>query len=371
MKKATIGVDLRALVGSPSGIGFFTLSMLRQLAESGLGRYIGMAHRPVYGEDELKQDGVRCEYKSAPLGVLWQQLVVPRRLRQGDIDLFWSPLLTLPLGLDLPTVVTIHDLTPLLHPQTHSLKVRLSILPFLSRTVDEASCIVADSKATANDIRDRFPRCADRLHTIYPGVDPIFRPGDREQIAATRAELGFPAGYILFVGTLEPRKNIGMLLDAWESLRAEVPEAPGLVIAGGYGWRSKRLLQRIRNLEQTGDLKYLERIERDQLVRVYQAARVFTLPSIYEGFGLPAAEAMACGIPTVVTDSSSLPEVVGDAGITVTVDDSAALARELGRLWRDQEWSREVGQKGREQARLFSWKRSAVQMEQVFELALR
>ena len=244
------------------------------------------------------------------------------------------------------------------------------VVPFLRRTVARAVRIVADSEATARDIRQHFPDSSGKIRVIYPGVDPEFLPGSEASIAATRSELGCSEGYILFAGTLEPRKNVGLLLDAWEDLKARDADAPGLVLAGGYGWRSRALLERIRRLEQAAGLVFLERIERSRLVKIFQAASVFVLPSLYEGFGLPAAEAMSWGVPTVVTNTSSLPEVVGDAGLTVELGDTRGLTEVLRQLTRDPGLASEVGARCRAQASHFDWTRAAGLIEQVFKEAL-
>ena len=365
-----IAVDLRALVGRPSGIGFFTLAMLRQLAR-GEGRYLGLSHRPVSMAADLELAGVELEHQPAPLGVAWQQLVLPRRLaRDHDLDVFWSPLFTLPvtIPLSLPAVVTVHDLTPVLLPETHRLKVRLSILPFLERSLTRARRILADSRSTADDLRRQFPYCASRLEVVYPGVDPEFRPAGEEAIQRIRQGLDCPDGYVFFAGTLEPRKNVAVLLDAWEAIKRADPEAPRLVLAGPYGWRSRALVRRIQSLEPLG-LKHLGHVERSRLVELFQAARVFVLPSLYEGFGLPAAEAMACGVPTIASDSSSLPEVVGDAGILVGSQDGATLAIELRRLLREPALARELAARGIERVRRFSWTEAASRMEEAFRQA--
>ena len=193
--------------------------MLSCLARSGAASYVGMAHRPIVDDRQLVETGVAMEAHGGPLGVWWQQLILPGRLKRGDIDLLWSPITTLPMRMKIPGVVTVHDLTTLLHPQTHRLKVRLSVLPFLANTLAKARWIAADSRATANDIRHHYPDCAERIEVIYPGVDPEFKPGIPQDIEATREELSCPEGFILYAGTLEPRKNLGVLLDAWEQLR--------------------------------------------------------------------------------------------------------------------------------------------------------
>jgi glycosyltransferase involved in cell wall biosynthesis len=367
--KPTIAVDLRALVGVPSGIGFYTHSMLGCLARTGAASYIGMAHRHIVDDRQLVETGVAMEAHGGPLGVWWQQLILPGRLKRGDIDLLWSPITTLPVRMKIPGVVTVHDLTTLLHPQTHRLKVRLSVLPFLANTLDKARWIAADSRATADDLREHYPGCSARVEVVYPGVDPEFKPGIPQDIEETREELSCPDGFILYSGTLEPRKNLGVLLDAWEELRKQRNGTPPLILTGPYGWRSRDLLSRIEGLSSQG-LHYLGRVPRPRLVRLMQAASLFVYPSLYEGFGLPPAEAMACGIPTVASDRSSLPEVVGDAGLLFAPESAEDLARSIRRLLDDPSLARELGNRGWRRAQQFRWQNAAKAIEQLFLRAL-
>jgi glycosyltransferase involved in cell wall biosynthesis len=375
-----VAIDLRALVPLPTGIGVYTRSLALALARRGGMRYLGLAHRPPRGAEELRAAGVEVEPReeaSARLGVVWQQLLLPRRLRRGDVDLLWSPLLTLPLDCPVPAVVTVHDLTVLLMPEAHRAKVRLSLLPFLAASQRRARRVVTLSRATAADIAFHYPGSADKVRVIYPGVDEEFRPGTAEEIAATREELGAPRGYLLYAGTLEPRKNVGALLDAWEALAADDPGFPPLVLAGPYGWGSRALARRIATLAagagfDHGATRLLApgRLDRARLVRVFQAASLFVYPSLYEGFGLPPAEALACGVPAVVLDTSSLPEVVGGAGLLVPPGDSAALAAALRRLVADPGLAAELASRAPAQAARFSWQRAAAEMEEVFREAL-
>ena len=363
-----VAVDLRALVGRPTGIGFFTQAVLEHLAREGRA-LLGLSHREITPATELRALGVALEHQPAPLGVLWQQLVLPRRLAAGDADVLWSPLFTLPVvsPLTVPAVVTVHDLTPVLFPETHRLKVRVSILPFLEASLDRARRVVADSRATAADLRRHFPECARRLEVVYPGVDPIFTPADDQRVAAIRRDLGCPGGYVFSAGTLEPRKNLGVLLDAWEALRREDAATPPLLLAGPYGWHSRALVRRLRALEPLG-LRHLGHVDRPRLVELFQAARVFILPSLYEGFGLPAAEAMACGVPTIASNSSSLPEVVGDAGLLVAAGDGGGdLAAAMRRILTDPALEDDLGRRGAERARGFSWGKTAARMGEIFD----
>lgn len=412
-----VAIDLRALVPLPTGIGVYTRSLAIALASRGGMRYLGVAHRPPRGAEELAAAGIDLEDQRAPLGVVWQQLLLPRRLRRGDVDLLWSPLLTLPLDCPVPAVATVHDLTVLLMPEAHRAKVRFSLLPFLAASLRRARRLVTPSRATADDIAFHYPGSAGKVRVVYPGVDEEFRPGTAAEIAATREALGAPRGYLLYAGTLEPRKNVGALLDAWEALAADDPSFPPLVLAGPYGWGSRALAARIAKLatrdgqgagvapwppadataadaggEQAfaspgtsagagpaampppaasgSRLLALGHLDRARLVRVFQAASLFVYPSLYEGFGLPPAEALACGVPAVVLDTSSLPEVVGEAGLLVAPGDTAALAAALGRLVAEPALTAELAGRAAAQAGRFRWQRAAAEMEEVFREAL-
>ncbi len=369
--RPTLAIDLRALVPEATGIGVYTRNLLLALARQADGfRLLGVSHKRPRGAEELEAAGVAIEVQPAPLGVIWQQVQLPRRLARGDVDLFWSPLMTLPLASKvktLPTVVTIHDLTTVLYPETHTAKTRFSILPFLEGSLDRARRIVAVSRATAADLAFHFPACAPRVRVVYEGVDPVFTPGSKDEIAAIRRDLGAPEGYILYIGTLEPRKNVGVLLAAWEALRFEDPATPPLVLAGGAGWHSDALRARIATLS---GVRSLGRVDDDRLVRLFQGARIFAYPSVYEGFGLPPLEAMACGVPTVVSNASSLPEVVGDAGLQVDPHDAEGLAAALKKLLDEPARAAELARRGLVRAAGFRWEEAARELAAVFREAV-
>ena len=375
-----IAVDLRALVPAPTGIGVFTREMLRRLAVGGSFDWLGLAHRPLHPEaglDGLDRLTLETPSSRLPLGVLWQQLALPRRLGRGDVEAVWSPLQTLPLAAPVPGVVTVHDLTVLLMPESHRLKVRLSQVPFLERTCERAVRVVADSEATADELRRQFPGSfvarPEKLRVIHPGVGPEFRPGTDDEVAEIRHELGCPGGYLLFAGTLEPRKNVSAVLSAWEARMHEAPEAtPPLVLAGGYGWRARQLVRRIQTLEGRfpGRLLSLGRVAPERLHRLFRAASVFLYPSWAEGFGLPVAEAMASGVPVVTSDRSSLPEVAGGAALLVRPEDPGQLAGAIVKLLEEPALAAELGERGVERARAFSWDAAARAMDQVLVEAL-
>ncbi len=314
--------------------------------------------------------GIAVEHQWAPLGVLWQQLLLPRRLARGDIDLFWSPLLTLPWRLPVPGVVTIHDLAVLHYPETLTFRVRWSLLPFLAHSVDRAARIVAVSYAAAADLELAFPAALGKVRVIENGVAADFEPAAAAEIVRTRERLGATNGYFVALGTLEPRKNLGLLLDAWELLRRNRPEAAlPLILVGPDGWKNRALKSRLARLEGQG-VRHLGRIPRSELIAVLQGARALVYPSLYEGFGLPVAEAMACGVPVLVSDRSSLPEVAGDAGLLFDPTDAEGLAAALARIATDSDLARALGARGRELSRRFSWARAATQLAAVFREAV-
>jgi alpha-1,3-rhamnosyl/mannosyltransferase len=312
----------------------------------------------------LEQAGVPFEVQPAPLGVLWQQIRLPSRLRQGDIDLFWSPLHTLPWKTPVPSVITVHDLTVWLYPEAHTRKVRFSQRPFFRRSLHQAQAVVCVSQATADDLQRFFPDVASRVEVVLSGVDPFFHPAGDEEIAAIRHELGCPEGYLLYVGTLEPRKNLDLLLTVWEQLRRDDPTAPPLLLVGSSGWHSGPLRQRIAKLQTLG-LRHLGHLDRSGLRRAYQGARAFLYPSLYEGFGLPPLEAMACGVPVAVSNVSSLPEVVEDAGLQIPPRDLDAWATAIRKLLDDEALAHDLRHRGLERAADLSWKRTAEAMEPI------
>jgi glycosyltransferase involved in cell wall biosynthesis len=367
--KPRLAVDLRAALDAPTGIGVYTRQLLEALAARGRFDLLALAHRAPTVDGWLASRGIAFEAQPAPWGVVWQQLRLPGRLRRGDVDLFWSPLQTLPLLGDVPAVVTVHDLTTLVHPETHRLKVLLTQVPFLGRSLARALRIVAVSQATADDIRRFFPEVAARVRVIHEGVEPRFAPATPEAVAAIRRELGCPGGYVLYVGTLEPRKNVVLLADAWEGLRAEDPEMLPLLIAGGYGWKSRNVQARLRRLSGDG-VQMLGRVDEERLVRLLQGASCFVYPSLYEGFGLPVAEALACGVPVIASRSSSLPEVAGDAALLVDPDDPLELAAALRRVLGDRALAADLASRGPAQAARFRWEHAAAELEAVFLEAL-
>jgi len=364
-RRPTVAVDVRALIGPRTGIGVHTEAILSELLRSHPFALLGLAHRPPEGVEELRSLGLRCEHQAAPLGVVWQQARLPRRLARGDVDLFWSPLLTLPWHCPVPSVVTVHDLTPVLFPRAHHWKTRWSVRPFLGRSVRRADRVVAVSAATAADLRRIYPGTAP-VSVIPNGVGAEFAAAGPGRVEEIRRREGAPAGYVLYAGTLEPRKNVDGLLAAWRVVRDRMPDGPPLLVAGAWGWGDEALPDRLRAAAAFG-VRTLGRVSQERLIALLQGASVFVYPSLYEGFGLPVLEAMACGAPVVTSDRSSLPEVVGDAGLLVDPTEPLAIAEALLELLRSPGRARALATRGMERSRAFTWRRAADSLAALFD----
>jgi glycosyltransferase involved in cell wall biosynthesis len=207
-----------------------------------------------------------------------------------------------------------------------------------------------------------------KVDVVHNGVGSRFRPLPAAQVAAFRVEQGLPESFILFLGTLEPRKNVTRLLEAY----ARLPESkPPLMLAGGKGWLYEDLLARREALGLTDQVHFVGYVPAEDLPLWYNAAELFAYPSLYEGFGLPPLEAMACGTPVISSASSSLPEVVGSAGLLVDPTDVEALATAMHRVISDKDLQAEMRNAGLEQARLFSWRQTALQTAGSYRRALQ
>jgi glycosyltransferase involved in cell wall biosynthesis len=287
----------------------------------------------------------------------WEQLLAPILLRLERADVFHGVLNVAPLFCPAPSVITIHDLAFLSFPQTFR-RLNRTYLTWATRmSARRAARILAVSEATRQEIVRLLGIPPEKIVVTYDACDTRFVPPTPAALAAFRARMGLPERFILFVSTLEPRKNLPTLLDAYARI-ARSTDAP-LIIGGGKGWLYDEIFAKAERLNLGDRVRFAGFLDAHDLPLWYAAATVFTLPSLYEGFGMPLLEAMSCGTPVVTTTSSSLPEVVGDAGLTVPPTDADALGAALLRLLDDAELRAELRERGLRQARRFSWRETA------------
>ena len=289
--------------------------------------------------------------------VLWEQTVLPRELRRRAVDVFHSPVNVLPARLPCPSVVTIHDLAFVHFPQFFRPARRIYQRTFTTRSARAATLVVTVSESTRRDVLALGVDPA-RVRVIYPAIEDRFQPvDDPEVLRAFRAEHGLPERYCLFLGTLEPRKNIVRLLEAYARLRMLDGETPPLVLAGAKGWYYDAIFDRVRTLGLDRSVTFAGYVRDEEQPLWYSAAEIFVYPSLFEGFGLPVAEAMASGTPVITSSVSSLPEVAGDAAILVDPSSPEALAHAMHRALRDGETRGRLLALGLRQAHQFSFER--------------
>lgn len=331
-----------------------------------------------YAPAALRNMTVAGETKLMPGSPYWTQRVLPRALFRDRPDVLFLPIQMLPLVLPrhMRTVAVVHDLEFLKYPETYTWSNRLLLRFFTRHAVHAATQLIAVSQYTKDDVIRTYGRAADNITVVHHGVDhrrfQELRIMNTELWDDVRRRHSVPETFILFVGALQPRKNIVGLLMAYERL-ATMPQGPSpmpdLVLVSGGGWKEQPLLARIRLSPLRARIHVLRRVTHDELADCYRRASVFVLPSFSEGFGMPVLEAMASGVPVVTSDTSALPEVAGDAAILVDQNDPVAIAEAIRRVLRDGVLRRSLVEKGIERAQRFTWDRTAEQTANVIEQA--
>ena len=298
----------------------------------------------------------RFDTQSPLKRILWEQLWQPARLR--GFDLYHALAFAAPLHLPAPMVVTVYDLSFMRYPRALSRARRHYLRAITALSCRRARRVLAISHSTAADLQRLLGIPREKIDITPLGYDrAAFRPLPAADIAAFRRRQGLPPRFWLFVGTLEPRKNLLMLLDAY----ARLPKAARLplILGGGRGWMDEAVFAAIDAQGLADCIKHIGFIPTTDLPLWYNSAEAFVYPSVFEGFGLPVLEAMACGTPVLTSDASSLPEVAGDAGLTLPPDAPARWADALKCAAADREWRMQARQQGLRQAARFSWRRTA------------
>lgn len=299
-----------------------------------------------------------------PFPRLWTHLRLSWEMVRRPPDLLFVPAHVVPL-MHPCSVVTVHDLGYIYYPQAHRALDRL-YLDFSTRfNASVASQIIADSEATKKDLVREYRVAEERISVVYPGcnLEPVIGETGRARV---RERYHLPDRYILHLGTLHPRKNILRLLEAFQSLARDFPDLH-LVLAGKRGWLYAEILYRAEGLG--GRVHFPGYIAPEDLPLLLRGARLFILPSLYEGFGFPILEAMAAGTPVVCSNASALPEVAGDAALLFDPHDVEAMRETIRRVLEDEALGAELVERGLERAKVFSWERCAGEILRVLERA--
>ncbi len=299
--------------------------------------------------------------------ILWEQAVQPFQL--SEFDLYHGLAFVSPLLLTKPSIITVYDLSFLHYPQVLSTSRRLYLRMFTALSCRRAKRVIAISQSTARDVHESFGIPLSKIDVAPPGYDAaIYKPLPDSEIAAFRSRCNLPERFWLFLGTLEPRKNLPMLLQAY----AAVPdnERLPLILAGGKGWDYQAIFDAIDRFNLGKWVQLPGYLPIEELPLWYNSAEVFLYPSVFEGFGIPVLEAMACGTPVIISDASSLPEVAGQAGITLPPQAVDQWTQAMRRAYGDEDWRQHALQQGLAEATRYSWQLTAAQTIKSYQQAL-
>jgi glycosyltransferase involved in cell wall biosynthesis len=356
-----IGIDCRLPFYRMGGISQYTIHLIEALAK------IDRENR--YTIFHSRKDG-RSYLPSAPnfqRKNLWtpphhrfERRALAAELLPSRLDVFHSPDFIPPAAGAKRTVITIHDLNFIFYPEFLTAESVRYYRDQIAWAVDRADHIAADSEATRRDVIEQLGTPPEKITTIHLAANPLYaRPFPQSAINETLRQYNLPRGFVLAVGTLEPRKNLPLLLRAYGKMVAETAVDAPLVLVGGKGWIYDEIFAAIEALGLREQVRHLSGISDEQLAHLYHAAGLLATPSKYEGFGLPALEAMQCGCPVIVSSSGSLPEVVGEAGLLLDPDDETAWAEVMARVLLDAELRAEMAADGRIRAAKFTWEKTA------------
>jgi glycosyltransferase involved in cell wall biosynthesis len=384
-----IGIDITSAIRQGAGIGRFTRELVRAfLALDSPNEYVLFAatgglprstweSRLAYIVQPATRHHLRLEICNLRfvsddwLHRIWHRarLPIPIEAMIGRMDLFHEPDFVLPPTLPRTrTVLTVHDLTFIRDPESAFPRLRHYLNRVVPRSVARATRVLADSAATQSDLVELLGTPAEKVTVLYGGVDARFVPvREPERLAAIRVKYGIgDEPFILGIGTLQPRKNYKRLIQAFSNLKPPTSNLK-LAIAGEKGWMYDDIFSKVKQLGLEGHVLFPGFVDDDDLPALYSAAEMLAYPSIYEGFGLPLLEAMACGTPVVTSVTSSLPELAGDAALLVEPTDVDAIATAMRRLLQDADLRRRLVAAGFEQGRKFTWEKAAAQLLGIYE----
>jgi glycosyltransferase involved in cell wall biosynthesis len=360
------GIDARLVYYTRAGIGEYTLRLTQALSAAFPDDRFTLLQDWRDRQALLCAPNINVARYLVPSHHRFEQRLLPWAVDRLNVDVFHSPDFIPPLVGRTPSVITIHDLAFILYPHFMT-KDGARYYAQIDRAVRRASQIIAVSESTKRDLVQLLGTPEDKINVIYEAADPLFHPVDRTSaLRHVQALYDLPSEFILFVSTIEPRKNLGGLLRAYRRLRDDYKLFPGLALAGSPGWLSDDVYRQVNELGLTNDCHFLGHVSNHDLVQLYNAAQCLVHPAFYEGFGLTPLEAMACGTPVVVSNISSLPEVVGDAALLVDPKHDEEITVALWRVLTDSALRAELRKKGLQRAAAFSWERAARQTMAVY-----
>ena len=355
-----IGYDVTPVSARSSGVGTYARHLLIHMAELDEDHEFYLFSNRAAHQSQLPAHHAFHDLGRAfPNRMLWMQCVLPQTLKGLQPQICHYPNSIAPLRSPCPYVVTIHDMTLSMLPHYHPWRKQLLIRPLIPLVARRAARVITVSQSARNDIVRLLHIPAERVSVIPEAAAAYFRPASAEEQARVRAAYGLRRPFIFSIGTLEPRKNLVRLIRAWGKLRQQGAIEHQLVIAGGHGWQYGPIYAEAQRLDCADDVIFTGYLPASDLPGLYSAADVFAFPSLYEGFGLPVVEAMACGTPVLISTTPALVEVAGDAAVQVEAHSVASISEGLERILSDAPLREQLRQAGLARAASYSWERTA------------
>ncbi|MCS7257873.1 MAG: glycosyltransferase family 4 protein [candidate division WOR-3 bacterium] len=364
-----IGIDGTAVKSRHHGIGNYFFSMVSAL--------LNLDHKNKYliwirSGIKLPWSNSNILHKYVPssaLRIFWFNTFLPMEIYKYQLDIFWGTANALPLIKTTKFIVTIHDLSSFVIKETYPLLRRIYYQKIIENAVKKADIIITDSNFSRSSIINYFSLSSEKVKTIYLGVSPIFftKPPP-EHIYQVRKYYNLPNDYILTLSVLEPKKNIERLIQAYALLKSKYCNFPALVIAGSkkYGWLNRELFTLVYKSNLQNDVFFIDEVNYSDLPVIYHCAMLFVFPSLYEGFGLPVLEAMACGIPVITSNTSALSEISNNCAVLIDPYNVYSIAQAIETVIFDTEKRKVLGAKGQKNAERFSWDTAAKNLLEIF-----
>lgn len=367
-----IGIDVRVVYHRQGGISWYAVRLLQALATIDKeNEYVLLQHHR-HQEPIVSAPNFRRVTLYTPVHHRWEQHPLSLETRRLGLDLLHSPDFIPPLRNTVPAVITVHDLGFLLYPNF----VTAESARYYGQTelaLHRASRIIAVSQSTRSDLVRLLGAPEGKINVIYEAADPLYHPIDRAEAQSQLHQMGIdaPDQFLLFVGTIEPRKNLGMLLRAYHRLRSSYDFRFPLLLVGAPGWLSSDIHDLVHQLDLSESVRFLGSLaDNDSLRSLYNLATMLVHPAHYEGFGLTPLEAMACGTPVVCSNAGSLPEVVGEAALLTPPDDVEAWTVAMHRIAWDADLRDGLSDKGIARAATFSWEKAARETLETYRQAV-
>lgn len=360
-QKPAIAIDVQTTGLEKTGFGFYVSNLIEHLPTVA----------PEFSYAFLSPETDETDF-TVPRRFWWDQIEVPARLRRLRPDLFHQPAFSIPLLKPRRTrvVVTIHDLIPRLFGKDIPYWSRQYFARWMPFTYRLADHVIVDSEHTRKDLIRELDFPEDKVSVIHLAASDAYRPlEDPKKIAAIKRKYKIPGRYAANIGTLNPRKNLEFLVEAFAGVASHFPDL-SLVVSGKFGWYYDRLFDLVETLGLKERVIFAGYVPEEDKATLLAGAEIFLFPSLYEGFGLPPLEAMACGVPVISSNTSSLPEVVGEAGILLDPHDHAGWVKAIRNVLERAPLRKQLIERGYRQAKGFSWKRTAAQTAAIYHQVL-